>query len=270
MTEKNNNRVQNINSRLSVQVSLIGLSFLVTNLETKATLFYSEKKFPDPLTPEELLLEIQDVISKMERVNIEFKEVIVVYSSKMHATVPLPLFEESRASEYLKFNSKILSTDFIALDILETHDIVVVYVPFVNINNFFFEKYGSFQYYHGVTSLLKSVSNLEKHSIVPKMYLHLQDGMVDCVIVKDGLLELCNTYSYKTPEDLIYYILFCLEQLKLNPETIPLFLCGNIEKGDPNYEILYTYIRTIKFVENTISLTLEATHKDFLINNALL
>lgn len=270
MTEKFNNNAQNINSRLSVQVSLTGLSFLVANLEDKTTLFFSEKKFSDPLTPEELLLEIEALISKTEALNLEFQEVIVVYSTKMYATVPKLLFEESKASEYLKFNSKILSTDYIAHDIIDSQDLVVVYVPFVNINNFFFDKYGSFQYYHGVTSLLKSVFKLEKHSIVPKMYLHIQDGMVDCIVIKDGHLQLCNTYSYKTPEDLIYYILFCLEQLKLNPETIPLFLSGDIEKGDSNYKILYTYIRTIEYIENRTSITLDATHKDILINNALL
>ncbi len=270
MTEKFNSKVQSINSRLSIQVSLTGLSFLIANLETKATLFFSENKYPDPLTPEELLFEIEKEISKTEKLSLEFEEILVVYSTKMHAAVPLSFFEESRASEFLKFNSKILSTDFVAHDIIDSQDIVVVYVPFVNINNYFFEKYGSFQYYHGVTSLLKGVLKIEGHSIVPKMYLHLQGKMVDCVIIKDGSLQLCNTFSYRTPEDLIYYILFCMEQLKLNPDTIPLFLCGNIEKGDANYEILYTYIRTIKFVENQTSLTLEASHKDFLINNTLL
>ena len=188
----------------------------------------------------------------------------------MYATVPLAIFEEPRASEYLKFNSKILSTDFIAHDIIDDQNIVVVYVPFVNINNYFFEKYGSFKYYHGVTSLLKIVLKNERHSIVPKMYLHLQGGMVDCVVIKDGNLQLCNTYSYRTPEDLIYYILFCMEQLKINPDTVPVFLCGNIEKDDAYYEILYTYIRTIQFVDNNSALTLETSHKNSLINNALL
>ena len=274
MTEKKTNNLQNINYRLSVQVSLTGLSFLVADLEMKVTHFFSEKTFPTPLSPEELLFEIDSSISNNDVLRASFSEVVVVYSTKMYTTVPLPLFEESRASEYLKFNAKILATDFIAHDII-AHDIiaqdnlVVVYVPFVNINNFFFEKYGSFQYYHGATALLKRIFKIEKYAIVPKMYLQVQHEQVDCVIVDDGL-RLCNTYSFKTPEDFIYYILFSLEQLKLSPESITVFLSGNIEKGDDNYQLLYTYIRTIKFVENIMSLTSDGSHKDFLINNSLL
>jgi hypothetical protein len=188
----------------------------------------------------------------------------------MYALVPLPLFEESRASEYLKFNSKILATDYIAHDLLENQDIAVVYVPLVNINNYFFEKYGSFQYYHGTTVLLKSILNIERHSIVSKVYLHLRKEEVDCILIDNASLQLCNTYSFKTPEDLVYYILFCLEQKNLDPNEIPVYLSGDIEKGDANYEILYTYIRTLAFVKNESSLTNEVSHNNFLINSTFL
>ena len=42
-----------------------------------------------------------------------------------------------------------------------------------------------------------------------------------------------------------YY--FCLEQLKMNPETIDLFVSGAINKGDSNHSILYKYIRNVSF-----------------------
>jgi len=269
MTEKLTNKQPNINYRLSVQVSLTGLSFLVLDLETKVTHFFLEKKFTETLTPENLLVQIKDIISNTETLRLSFNEVVVIYCSGMYATVPLAFFDESRASEYLKFNSKILSTDFIAHDNIDLQELIVVYVPFVNITNFFFEKFGSFKYYHGTTVLLNYAFKIEKHSIIQKMYLHFQHEQVDCVILNAGNLELCNSYSFKTPEDLVYYILFCLEQLKLNPDSIPVLLSGNIELGDANYNMLYTYIRSLSFVENIMSLTSETSHKNLLINNSL-
>jgi hypothetical protein len=91
------------------------------------------------------------------------------------------------------------------------------------------------------------------------------------VVVKNGRTVLCNTYSYKTPEDLIYYVLFCVEQLGLNPDTLPVIICGEIELGDANYEILYTYIRHISFTEDNeahgLKDTLDVSHKNYILKS---
>ena len=103
------------------------------------------------------------------------------------------------------------------------------------------------------------------------MYIHVQMDQFDCVVVKNGRTELCNTYSYKTSEDFIYYVLFCIEQLGLNPDTLPVIVCGDIELGDANYEILYTYIRDISFTEDNeaqdLSDTLDKSHKNYILKS---
>ncbi|QAA81041.1 DUF3822 family protein [Aequorivita sp. H23M31] len=256
--------------RLSVQVSLNGLSFLAINVQEGKTLFFEEKKLSYSTTPEELLMEIENLIFENKVLQQDFSEVSVIYSTAIYGLVPTALFDESRASEYLKFNSKILANDYIAHDILENQGIVVVYVPYMNINNFFFEKYGSFNYYHSVGVLLKTLLEKENYSL-PKMYLHFQQNSFDCIVLKNGELQLCNTYAYKTAEDFIYYTLFCMEQLKLNPETIPVLLCGEIEADDDIYKMAYTYIRNIDFVPkemNSLEIdNTEAAHRHFTLKN---
>ena len=270
--QKKNNIQRTIQNRLSVQVSLNGLSFLVTNLESDEVVFFFEKILDYSTTPEELLMEIESILFDNEILNSDFQEISLVYSTPIYSLVPASLFDETKASEYLKFNSKILANDYMAHDVLENQDIVVVYVPFMNINNFFFEKYGSFDYYHSTTVLLKSILEKEKYSL-PKMYLHFQKNSFDCIVLKNGELQLCNSYSYKTPEDFIYYTLFCMEQLKLNPETLPVLLCGEIEKEDENYKMAYTFIRNIEFVESNSTITNitseDKPHKHFILKNTV-
>lgn len=225
---------------------------MVIDLKEEKVLFFEEKKLNHSTTPEELLMEIEHFISENEMLQQKFEEVSLIYSTTVYGLVPVNLFDESKASEYLKFNSKILANDYIAHDILENQDIVVVYIPFMNINNFFFETYGSFNYYHSISVLLKTILEKEKYSL-PKMYLHFQQQSFDCIILKNGNLQLCNTYNYKTPEDFIYYTLFCFEQLKLDPETLPVILCGAIEKNNAIYNIAYTYIRNIEFATEAMT-----------------
>ncbi len=272
MQQKKTNIQNTINNRLSVQISLNGLSFLVTNPASEEPVFFLEKVLDHSTTPEELLREIETIMFKNEILNTAFAEVSVVYSTPVYSLVPAPLFDETKASEYLKFNSKILANDYMAHDLVENQNIVVVYVPFMNINNFFFEKYGSFSYYHSVTVMLKTILEEEKYSL-PKIFLHFQKNSFDCIVLKNGELQLCNSYTYKTPEDFIYYTLFCMEQLYLDPENIPVILCGEIEKDDDNFKIAYTYIRNLEFMDAnytaTRSLDNDRPHNHFILKNVI-
>jgi hypothetical protein len=269
MTLKKINNILNSNyNRLSVQVSLTGLSFLVSKEDTKSVVFFTEKKYTSKATPEELLVDISSVISNDLKDLHPFSEVVVIYATHLYTIVPTPLFDESKASDYLKFNSKILANDFISFDTIENKDITSVYVPYVNINNYFFEQFGSFKYYHASTLLIKSILDLEKYTIEPTVYINVSEEIFDFIVVKNGSLLICNSYLYKTPEDFIYYILFCFEQLKLDPDLVKTIILGNINKGDDTYNILFKYVRNIDFLKTIQPIffsNTDDTHHNFLI-----
>ena len=268
MTLQNNNILQNSNKRLSVQLSLSGLSFLVTNSETKEVYSFSEKKHKKPITPEELFLDLKSSLEQNNELNDTFNEIAIIYATSLYSLVPSTLFDSSKASEYLKFNSKILANDFIAFDTIENHNITVVYIPFININNYLFDRFGDFSYYHSSTLLIEHLLNKEKSYTLPKVHINVTDNIFDFIAVKNGKLIICNSYEFTTPEDFIYYILFCLEQLKMNPDTVDLYISGSIEKEEATYKILYNYIRDITFYnveEKTILTEKESLHQNLLL-----
>ncbi|MAY22237.1 MAG: hypothetical protein CMC74_05610 [Flavobacteriaceae bacterium] len=257
---KTNNINTNQTVRLSVQISLTGLSFLWSTPD-KEVLDFSEKKFLHPQTPEELLWEIEKSLETKEVLKNKTKSITLVYNTPYAASVPLPLFDESKASEYLKFNTKILASDFVSHDIVENQDMAVVYIPFMNINNYFFETFGDFQYFHSNTLLLEHFLPQGKHHLEPKIYVHVKQDQFDCFAIKNGTLLLCSTYPYKTPEDFVYFVLFCYEQLQLNPDSHEILLCGEITTENDLYKLLYTYIRNIVFADkNAMAFNEEPNH----------
>jgi len=242
---KNSNNIATLSKRLSVQVSLTGLSFLTTELTSGKPVFFSEVSFSEPCAPEEILVQLKKAVNSNSALTEDVAKVSLTYATDMYTVVPAVLYQEEKASEYLKFNSKILATDFIASDSVENYGLMVVFVPFMNINNYLFETFGSFEYYHNTSLLLKLILDIEKFSKNPKVYLHVQQEHIDCIALNDGTLQLCNTFPYKTEEDLIYYVLFCLEQLKLNPDSIEVVCLGSIKKEDSIYSLLFKYIRNL-------------------------
>lgn len=233
---------------LSIQVSLDGLSFFIQNSFSKEIVVFKDIRFRESINPSTLLPQIKELFLTQERLSQSFIKVTVIYSNDLFTVVPLALFDASKAADYLKFNTKILSTDFIAHDRLELHDLVTVYIPYVHVNNFFFDTFGSFDYYHSNTLFIKYLLESHGHNNAATVLVYRSGNHFDLGIVKQKKLLFSNRFEIRTKEDFLYHLLFTLEQLDLSTETTQVTLAGTIEKDDPFFEIAYQYIRNLSIM----------------------
>lgn len=244
-TNKNYNTLTNL--ELSIQISLSGLSFCTLQSETKTITALKHIDFEKKLNPFEVLDKLTHLFNTESMLQMPFGNVNIIHANELSTLVPKPFFKNDCLADYLKFNSKILKSDFIAFDPIESNNSVNVYVPYVNINNFIYEKFGSFTYKHFSTILIERILFIEKNADDTKVYANVNTNHFEIIIVEKGKLILYNTFEYTTKEDFIYYILFTAEQLQLNPETLSLILIGKVNKDDDLYNISYKYIRHVSF-----------------------
>jgi hypothetical protein len=73
--------------------------------------------------------------------------------------------------------------------------------------------------------------------------VHAGEHYMDILVLSQKQLLFYNSFPYTTKEDFIYYLLFTLEQLKLDTETVKTRLFGVVEEGDEIYTICYEYIQ---------------------------
>lgn len=246
--KNNNNNFQPLN-RLSVQVSLNGLSFLILNTETLEIIFFKDIPFLGTYSPEEVLFEIKKAYETYPELSENIENISILHENNLYALVPKSVFQEEAISEYVKFNTKVLPNDYFTYDTLDVYDMITVYVPFTNINNYFFERYGAFDFYHTTTLFIKKILAEERNEAVLKMHVQVFDHRFDVLVTQNKSVQLYNSFTCNTPEDFIYYILFIAEQLNMNPEVFPLYLYGKIKEEDALYTIAYTYIRNVFFPE---------------------
>lgn len=126
---------------------------------------------------------------------------------------------------------------------------VNVYIPFVHLNNFLFEKFGSFEYKHSSSVLVDTLLKKSSNTDPVNFYVHVENDFFQIIVIKRKKLILYNAFDFKTAQDFIYHILFTAEQLHLNPEKLQLILLGEIEKESELYDIAYKYVRHINFFE---------------------
>ncbi len=253
MTQKSNINLLS-NHILSVQASLNGFSFCIIDTLENDILFFKEYTFNKQYNP----IELEEALHKEFESNYllqgEFKKVNLIHQNNICTFVPKALFNKNDAVNYLKFNNKIFESDFIAHDKLQNQEIITVYVPFVNLNNYFFERFNTFDYQHAHHVLVqKLIENATQ--LTTKMYVNINQTSFEIVFLKNGKLNFYNSFTYTTKEDFIYYLLFTIEQLELNLEIIELILLGNIDIENELYHICYEYIRNVSINTKTTQFT---------------
>ncbi len=252
---------QNHIKDLSIQISLSGLSFCILNRTSKSVEFLKNNYFDRKVNPFEALEHLKQSLIEHTDLNQKFSSVLVIYQNELSNLVPKVLFNENQSADYLKFNSKILKSDFISHDEIAINDSVNVYVPYMNINNFIFDTFGVFEYKHASTLLIDTLLQKEAKSEYASMYLNVNQQSFELVAIKDEKLLLYNSFEFTTKEDVVYYLLFTMEQLRLNPETIKLNLMGLIEKDDDLYTIIYTYVRFVEFYKPNYNFEFKSDQK---------
>ena len=245
MTRKSNINILS-NTILSVQVSLNGLSFCILEITENNIIFLKEIQFDKQENPIQIEKLLKDEFENNIILQQEFKKVNLIHQNNICTFVPKGLYDENHQTDYLKFNNKIFESDFIATDEIISKEIMAIYVPFMNINNYFFELFGSFEYQHASTILVQQLL-LQATETTNKLYCNVSPTSFELIAIKNGELNLFNSFQFDTKQDFIYYILFTIEQLQLNTETIDFILLGNIGLDDELYSILYEYIRNVSF-----------------------
>lgn len=270
MLVNNANITEKKYNKLAVQVSLNGLSFCCIDTLNHSILSYKDI----PFNTANKSVSIEEVLANTCTENPELKnhydEISILHDNTLSTFVPSALFDDQYLGSYLQYNTKVFETDFFAYNEIPSYQMNAVYIPYVNINNFFVDEFGSFTYKHANTILVTKLLDLSKNVDAKKMFVHMNSNHFEVVVVQNQRLLLFNSFDYKTPEDLIYYLLFTAEQLNLNPESFQLEFLGAITEEDAYYKIAYKYIRNVSLfdvtnLQKTNSFSKEENLKHFIL-----
>lgn len=249
--------------KLSIRVRPDGFTFCTTDTLSDTILSMKDIRFTDVGNGHNAEDFYSKAFSQHEELHQKYDEVVVAHENGLSTFVPQALFDENFLGSYLQYNVKVFETDFVAFDELPNYGMNNVYLPFSGINNFLIDKFGDFEYRHVssilVSRLLDSSKNIEEKQV----FAHFSDKRFDLVVVQNQKLLLFNTFDYRTKEDFIYYLLFAVEQLNLNPESFKLQLLGDISQESDCYQIAYTYVRHVSLLDvSRLQLRNEFTEAD--------
>ncbi|MFP9113407.1 DUF3822 family protein [Flavobacterium sp. RHBU_3] len=254
--------------KLVLQASAAGVSFCVLDTLNSEIKQVSHIPFSKTVPLED---ELWRTFVQYPELRLGFDEAIVLHDNAFNALVPTALFDENFAGSYLQYNTRVFEGDAYAWDNLASYDITNVYVPLMNINNYLVDRLGAFEYRNANSILVEKLLDASKNSFEKQVFVHIQPTHFEIVVSYGQKLLLFNSFEYASAEDFLYYLLFTIEQLELNPETIKVALLGNIDIESPLYTLAYTYMRNVALYDATaLAAKWQTNQKDALTNFILL
>ena len=234
------------NSSLAIHINESWVIFCLFNHQKLSSL--NKVRFLHNKKSNFVLKTIKKYIKSFSKENIP-SEVKLIYYNKTSTLVPSTLFDHKNSLNYLKYNTSINIDDIAANDQVLNHEINNVYIPNTEINNFIFEKFKTFDFFHYSSLIIEKISNELAEKFSEKVFVNINDGFIDVLFFKDKKLMFYNSYDYNSDEDILFYLLFCFSELKLNPDEIHTVFSGSIDLDSKLYELIYTYVRNVELID---------------------
>ena len=108
------------------------------------------------------------------------------------------------------------------------------------------KKFSSARFWHQNTIGIKNITATGSDG---SLLVDIRKDDFSVLAAKDSKILLAQTYTYATPEDILFYLLKICQQFSLSQREVELQLSGLIDKQSALYKELFQYFITITFRE---------------------
>jgi hypothetical protein len=193
---------------------------------------------------------LQELAENIPWIKQRFGSVCLMIENNRSTLIPAPLFDPEEKKSYLDFIHEFDETTETLYDRLDQLEIVNVYGASAKLLEAGLQIFPGAKTFHHSSALIHSIwMNYKNRINHKKAFIYMRESDFDLIIFDGKQLNYYNAFHFQVPADLIYYVIFVMEQLTLNPEETELVLMGNIDKETEVYDLLYRYIRNIEFVK---------------------
>lgn len=231
---------------LSLEISPTKLSYCLLNTNNFEYVFLKSIITKD-------ISEIIKIIAEDELLKSNFSSSTLSYSNFPSTIVPNKFYKKENEKSILKFDNdtfKIMKRDNI-----HQIDSTIIYSIPLELDEFISDIFPSISVKNKTNIIIDQLIEQEKTNNEKSVFTFIENKKVEIIVMKNDRLYFRNNFDFESETDLLYYVLFCFEQLKLSTEKTSLILFGDVKKEDRNFNILYDYIRNVSFGNNSEKLT---------------
>lgn len=174
-----------------------------------------------------------------------YRHVYVNYFNQQFTLCPGAFYNSENNRSLLEFNTGTTADKLILCDDINA-DIKLIYSIDESLKSALDLIFPHHQLKHTLT-VLSRLMLLSEELVKENIILSIDANYIQVVVKHNQKLLLANQFSIKTEEDILYYVLFILEQYQLNPLIVTITVLGNVDTTSEIITSLKKYIKNIRF-----------------------
>ena len=234
------NIVDTTSADLFIDINAQGFCFFILKNNICAGL--GTYTFELGIAAEDAAAAIHQIISDQPVLQQRFNKVHVVYGYSAFILVPHPLMNGTDNNAMLELVYGENSERAVKTDFMYQHSAHIVYGIPVAVDKViarYFEYAESTHVFALLPDLIKDEQDY--------LFCIFSPGQLKALLVKDGKLQVMQSFNYKTPEDAAFHLLNICKGFGVDVNKVSVHLSGMIDENSALFSHLYKYFLQIKF-----------------------
>ena len=189
---------------------------------------------------------IREIVDAQEILQNEFRESVVVYNFSETTLVPGSYYHHDANRDLMDLLFGNLKKGLVLSEKSNHIDLHTLYRIPAAVHSLLQQKFSAGKYWHIYTLWLSSLEKTKQED-PESMHLVFASEKVLAAIFKNGQLQLLQSFSYTTPEDVVYHLLHCCEKLSLSQDDCLLHISGYIDEDSALFNEIKKYFLRFEF-----------------------
>ena len=236
---------------LYISVGHDSLRYCMVDSKTNRCVLLEDYRFFNQLSTDELIASLNRIYDNdLFLKNPFWQKINIIPKGQAFTLIPREFFEESSPEKYLSLAGHQNQNFLVVAAEQQSVDAVNVFYAEKKLVNWFHKAYPTrvIEFTHQTAAFIEGVKRQNPKSKQSHMHIFVDNNTLIIVVMNEGQLEFCNIFPYHTSNDLIYFVLFVLDELRLDKETCPVHLYGNIDNQSEIYQLIRTYISQVSLL----------------------
>ncbi len=236
-----------IEQKLSVRIASTTFEIAVLDTSRSTIVAFESWRFDNNDDPGNFADSLEKIRSDSFSLGRHYNKANVIIDSAVYTLIPAELFKEEEAEKYIEFNHSLASKEAVHFDSIESIAVKNVYQVPLSVEKVCRQWFTDLKFQNTCTILINS--RLKIKSTPETVFVYFSGNRFDVIVADNGRLKFCNSFTFSSAQDIIYYILNVYQKLGMDTSATPIMLAGEITKESSGYETIYRYIRNVSFAQ---------------------
>ncbi len=168
----------------------------------------------------------------------------VAFVNRRYTVLPMGVINQFNYKDALSMLHPVLPEDVIYAQDIVPHQATIVQAVSPEVYRFFSHA----RMYAAPAPILENLMRFNLQPGYAYIFVSIYKEYIEITVLKDRQLRYLNTFVYETSTDVLYFLLFVMQQLGLKAEEEEVFILRNTMEDESVYENLRKYCKKITII----------------------